>query len=63
MADWVPTLERECRTALAQGQGVVLDCSHVSFVDQRGVEMFRGLSNGKVTILNCSAFIQDLLHH
>jgi anti-anti-sigma regulatory factor len=61
-ADWVELLERECWSLISQKKSVRLDLSNVSYVDLSGVEMIRKLPIGKVTIVNASDFITDLLH-
>ena len=35
---WVGLLDDECRLYLEQGKAVHLDCSHVDFIDVRGVD-------------------------
>ena len=60
-SDWVNILERECRTLISQKKSVLLDFSDVNYIDHSGVEMMRKLPNGRVTIVNASDFITDLL--
>lgn len=61
ISDWVAVLERECQMALAQAQRVEIDLSGVTFIDGRGVEMLRRLRAGRLGIVNCSPFLEDLL--
>jgi len=61
-ADWVNLLEQECRSLISQKKSVRLDFSYVSYLDLSGVEMMRTLPIGKVTIVNASDFITELLH-
>ncbi len=60
-AEWIDVLERECRTLLADHQSVLLDFANVTFVDRRGVEVLKSLAAEEVEIINCPAFITDLL--
>ena len=61
-ADWVTLLERECWSLLSQKKRVRLDFSDVSYVDPSGLAMIRKLPIGKVTIVNASDVITELLH-
>ena len=60
-SEWTNVVERECRTLLQQQRSVLLDCSSVTFVDRGGLEMLKSLATEGVEIINCSAFIEDLL--
>ena len=61
-ADLVKLLERECWSLISQQKSVRLFFSDVSYVDLSGVEMIRKLPIGKVTIVNASNVITELLH-
>lgn len=61
VSEWVGVLERECRTALQEAQRVQADLSGVTFIDGRGVETLRGIRSERLLIVNCSAFLDDLL--
>jgi anti-anti-sigma regulatory factor len=41
---------------------VVLDFSGVTFIDNEGVRMLENIKDEKIKIINCSLFIQKLLH-
>ncbi len=54
-------LEDECLTAL-QGQcRVLLDLAAVTFMSSHGVWMLKHLASEDLLLVNCSAFIEDLL--
>jgi anti-anti-sigma regulatory factor len=38
VSDWVPLVREECLRILKEKKGVWLDCSDVTFVDDRGVD-------------------------
>lgn len=61
VSDWVEVLERECQMSLEQAQRVEIDLAGVTFIDGRGVAMLRRLRTGRVGIVNCSPFLDDLL--
>lgn len=58
---WVSLLERECRNCLGRTTEVVLDLSAVTFVDDRGVDMLRGLASEGVRIVRASDLVDHLL--
>lgn len=61
VSEWVGVLERECRTALQEVHRVQADLSGVTFIDGRGVQTLRLMRNERLQIVNCSAFLDDLL--
>ncbi len=61
VSDWVEVLERECAMSLEQAQRVEIDLSGVTFIDGRGIEVLRRLRAGRLGIVNCSPFLEDLL--
>ena len=61
VSDWVPLLRRECLRILKGQKRVLLDFSDVTFVDNRGVEMLKGMSAKKVRLMNCSPLVESLL--
>ena len=58
---WVQLLEQECTRLVGSRRQVLLDFSDVSFIDPPGVQAIRRIPNGHVRIINCPAFIADLL--
>lgn len=61
VSDWVDVLERECWLALQEAPAVRVDLGGVTFIDGRGVGMFRRLRAARLEVVNCSAVLQDLL--
>ena len=47
---WVVLLDGECRSYLRQKKAVHLDCSHVDFIDARGVEVLNNLPQTQVNL-------------
>lgn len=62
MSEGVDVLELECLKWLDQNEKVHLECSAVSYIDGRGVEMLKSMARNKVRIVRCQAFIHDLLN-
>ena len=58
---WASLLDGECRSYLRQRKTVHLDCSHVSFVDGRGVEVLNNLPRKHVTLMSTPGFVTELL--
>lgn len=59
---WAALLDGECRSYLRQKKAVYLDCSHVEFVDRRGVEVLNNLPRKHVTLISAPGFVTELLH-
>lgn len=59
---WAALLDGECRTFLRQQKAVYLDCSHVDFIDARGVEVLNNFPQPQVTLMSTPAFVTELLH-
>jgi anti-anti-sigma regulatory factor len=57
---WVDELQRTCEQLLAAGS-IVLDLSHVSFVEWRGADLLRSLDRRGVPLLCCSPFVAEQL--
>jgi len=57
----VDEVDWSCDQALAGGQRVTLDLAGVSFIDRKGIALFRRLAARRVTIVNCSGFIAEQL--
>ena len=58
---WVGELERACEPILADGSGLSLDLSSVSFLSREGVRLLWQLRDRRVALLHCSAFIAEQL--
>jgi anti-anti-sigma regulatory factor len=59
---WAALLDGECRAYLRQKKAVYLECSHVEYVDARGIEVVNNLPRKQVTLMSAPAFIVELLH-
>lgn len=59
---WAALLDGECRSYLRERKVVHLDCSHVEYIDQRGVEVVNNLPRRQVIIMSAPAFVTELLH-
>jgi hypothetical protein len=55
-------VRRACEPFLGNGRGLTLDFSRVSFVDRDGVALCRRLRLGRVTLRNCSPFVEEQLN-
>ncbi|THJ21394.1 MAG: STAS domain-containing protein [Nitrospira sp. CG24E] len=60
-AEWADLLDGECRSLLRQEKAVYLDCSHVDFIDAKGVEVLRGLPPTQITLMSAPGFVMELL--
>ena len=60
-SDWVPLLESECLRCLQEKREVLLDFSDLTFIDGRGVELLGRMAAENIKVVDCSAFIKDLL--
>jgi len=60
-AQWATLLDGECRSFLRQEKTVRLDCSHVDFIDTRGVEVLNNLPRTRVTLMSAPGFVTELL--
>jgi anti-anti-sigma regulatory factor len=58
---WAVLLDGECRSYLRQKKAVHLDCSHVDFIDTRGVEVLNNLPRRQVNLMSAPGFITELL--
>lgn len=59
---WAALLDGECRAYLRQKRAVCLDCSHVEFIDARGVDVLSNLPSDSVTLMSLPGFVTELLH-
>jgi anti-anti-sigma regulatory factor len=61
---WVADLERLClHYRDEEHKSIVLDFSGVTFVDENGVSMLQRIKDSRIEIINCSLFIEALLHN
>lgn len=58
---WATLLDRECRSYLRQEKSVHLDCSHIDFIDARGVEVLNNFPRTQVNLMSAPGFITELL--
>lgn len=61
MEQWAALLDGECRSYLRQKKAVYLDCSHVDFIDARGVEVLNNFPPSHVTLMSAPGFVTELL--
>jgi hypothetical protein len=57
----VTEVQTYCQRILSQGLTLTIDMAEVSFLDGRGVGLFRDLMSQQVRLLNCSPFVNELL--
>lgn len=58
---WVGELERACSPLLTEGFPLVLDLAAVSFVGREGADFLWKLRDRRVTLRNCSRFVDEQL--
>ena len=58
---WATLLDGECRSFIRQKKAVFLDCSNVSFVDGKGVEVLRNFPRTQVTLISAPGYVMELL--
>ena len=58
---WAALLDGECRAYLRQQKSVFLDCSHVDYIDSRGVEVLNSFPHTHVTVMSAPALMTELL--
>jgi anti-anti-sigma regulatory factor len=58
---WSALLDGECRSLLRQEKTVHLDCSHVDFIDARGIEVLNNFPRTQVTLMSAPGFVTELL--
>jgi ABC-type transporter Mla MlaB component len=58
---WAVLLDGECRSYLRQKKAVHLDCSHIDFIDARGIEVLNNLPRTHVNLMSAPGFITELL--
>jgi anti-anti-sigma regulatory factor len=61
---WVWDLKKQClRYRDKENKAVILDFVGVAFIDNEGVRMLEDIKDSRVKIINCSLFIETLLHN
>jgi anti-anti-sigma regulatory factor len=60
-AQWATLLDSECRSFLRQGKILHLDCSHVDFIDAKGVKVLNNLPRTQVTLTSAPGYVTGLL--
>jgi len=60
--EWVDVLDNSCEQVLALGGPITLNLKKVSFIDKRGIALLTRLRQREVKIVNCSAFIRQILN-
>lgn len=58
---WAALLDGECRAYLRKNKAVYLDCSHVEYIDGRGVEVLNNFPRTHVTLMSAPGFVTELL--
>lgn len=58
---WAALLDGVCRGYLRQEKTVHLDCSHVDFIDARGIAVLNDLPRIQVTLMSAPVFVTELL--
>lgn len=58
---WVTEVREYCRRLLDTGLLLTLDVGEVSFLDSKGVALFKELRMRRVTLVNCDPFLTELL--
>lgn len=61
VSEWAAVLAAECAAVLSRGSRIKLDLADVSYIDSRGAEMLRSLPSDRVSLVNCTPLIEDLL--
>ncbi len=59
--EWVMLLVDECRKAQHAATRVALDLAEVTYIDDRGLRVMQSLSPEQVRVVNCPAFVAELL--
>jgi len=60
---WAALLDGECHAYLRQHKAVYLDCSHVEYIDGRGVEVLNALPHSHVIVMSAPALVTELLQN
>ena len=60
-AEWAALLDGVCRAFLREEKVVLLDCSHVDYIDGRVIEVLNAFPHSHVTLVSTPAFVTELL--
>lgn len=60
---WVVEVRRVCEALLASGREVVIDLAEVSFADREAIAVFKELTARRVTLVNCSPLMTEMLRN
>ncbi len=58
---WAALLDGEGRAYLRRQEVVFLDCSHVEYIDGRGIEVLNAFPHSLVTLVSTPVFLTELL--
>ena len=58
---WVEELDAECKKCLAKKSKLVIDLSGVSFIDDRGIKVLKGMRGDRTRLTGHSLFLSGLL--
>ncbi len=58
---WAALLDEECRSLLGSGKRLLLHCTDVQFLDDRGADVLRNLPSQQVTLMGAPGFVTELL--
>ena len=57
----VTEVETYCYRALGKNEPLTIDVGEVLYLDRSGVNLFKNLLEQQVTLVNCNAFLTELL--
>lgn len=61
VGQWVELLRSSCEQGLQDNDQLTVDLQGVSFADQQGVQLLRYLETQRITLLNRSPFLLELM--
>ncbi len=61
MGSCVTEVQMYCQGILSQSLTLTIDMAEVSFLDRRGVGLFKELMSQNVRLISCSPFLNELL--
>jgi anti-anti-sigma regulatory factor len=63
IGEWVDELNSVCNRYLESRRELILNLSHVNFVNEQGVAILNDLSRRSVRLTDCSLFLKALLEN